>query len=62
MSTATCLTEQKVSVVVRDALRLENQQVRPIREAKDSSHYDRMLQRLEGKRSVQEILAAFSAG
>lgn len=62
MSTATQLAEQNVSVVVRDALRLENQQIRPIREAKDSSHYDRMRQKIDGKQSVHELLTALSAG
>lgn len=62
MSTATHLTDQKVSAVVRDALRLENQQIRPVRETKDSKHFDRMRQRIDSKQSVHELLVALSAG
>jgi len=54
------LADSDTSAVARSAMSLENQQVRPAREPKDSSQYEAMIRRLDQKPSVHEILTAFS--
>lgn len=48
--------ETSASLTARDALRFENQQIRPARQAKDASQYDLMIRQLDRKPSTQETL------
>jgi len=54
------LAVSDTSAVARSAMSLENQQVRPAREPKDSNQYETMIRRLDQKPSVHEILTAYS--
>lgn len=59
MTTAARHTESPATAV-RDALRIENQQVRPARQNATPSSYDRLLEKVGSKRSMHEVLLAFS--
>lgn len=46
--------------LARDAMSIENQRIRPVRQPRESNQYEAMLNRINGKPSVQEMLTAFS--
>lgn len=52
--------EPSASIAARDALRFENQQIQPARQAKDASQYDLMIRQLDRKPSTRETLLSFS--
>lgn len=54
--------EPTASVTAKDALRFENQQIRPARQAADASRYDLMIRQLDRKPSTRETLLAFTSG
>lgn len=53
--------EPTASVTAKDALRFENQQIRPARQATDASRYDLMVRQLAKKPSTRETLLAFTS-
>jgi hypothetical protein len=53
-------SKPSASAVARDALSIENQQIRPARQLKGVSQYDLMMRKLDSKPSVHEILVAYS--
>ncbi|WP_236179228.1 hypothetical protein [Pseudomonas mosselii] len=52
--------EPSASVAAKEALRVENQQIRPARQAVDASRYDLMIRQLDRKPSTRETLLAFT--
>lgn len=53
-------TQTELLSAAKDALSLENQQIRPARQEKHTDNYSQMLQKLDSKPSAQEILQAYS--
>lgn len=58
---ASCPAEPSASAVAKNALRFENQQIQPARQAKDASQYDLMIRQLDRKPSTRETLLSFSS-
>ena len=53
-------THAEMLTAAKDALSLENQQIRPARQESHSDGYSTMLRKIDSKPSAQEILQAFS--
>jgi len=53
--------EPTASVTAKDALRFENQQIRPARQATDASSYDLMIRKVDRKPSTRETLLTLAS-
>jgi hypothetical protein len=53
--------EPTASVTAKDALRFENQQIRPARQATDASSYDLMIRQVDRKPSTRETLLTLAS-
>ncbi|WP_322617471.1 hypothetical protein [Pseudomonas sp. BIC9C] len=53
--------EPTASVTAKDALRFENQQIRPARQTTDASSYDLMIRQIDKKPSTRETLLTLAS-
>jgi len=53
--------EPTASVTAKDALRFENQQIRPARQSTDASSYDLMIRQVDRKPSTRETLLTLAS-